>query len=201
MKKTTKERIIDAALDLFSEKGYDGVGIDLIAESGGIKGPSIYKHFKGKEDILNTLMQQVEEYYERNFNLDNIMLPVPDSIEKMITDTLKRIEFTMHDPIIKKVRRILTIEQFRNPYIAELMTKHTVIGIKGLYQRIFAGMIENHLMREDDPEALAIEFTLPVSMYIQMYDRHPEQEKEIMEKIEKHIQHFITEYGEEKTYE
>ena len=32
----TRERILDSALMLFSEKGYDGVGVDLIAENAGI---------------------------------------------------------------------------------------------------------------------------------------------------------------------
>ena len=44
----TKERILYSALDLFSEKGYDGVGVDLIAENAGLKGPSLYRHYKGK---------------------------------------------------------------------------------------------------------------------------------------------------------
>ena len=49
---TTKERILEEALTLFAEKGYDGTGVDQIAECVGIKGPSLYKHFKGKEDNL-----------------------------------------------------------------------------------------------------------------------------------------------------
>ena len=60
-KMTTKDRILDSALTLFSEKGYDGVGVDLIAENAGIKGPSLYKHFKGKEDILNALIEKAEQ--------------------------------------------------------------------------------------------------------------------------------------------
>ena len=50
----TKERILYAALDLFSKKGYDGVGVDLIAENAGLKGPSLYRHYKGKEDIFSS---------------------------------------------------------------------------------------------------------------------------------------------------
>ena len=49
---STKDRILEAALTVFSEKGYDGVGVDFIAETAGMKGPSLYKHFKGKEDML-----------------------------------------------------------------------------------------------------------------------------------------------------
>ena len=47
----TKDRILFAALDLFSEKGYDQTSIDLVAEAVGIKGPSIYAHYKGKEEV------------------------------------------------------------------------------------------------------------------------------------------------------
>ena len=48
----TKDRILLAALDLFSEKGYDQASIDLIAEAVGIKGPSIYAHYKVSDGTL-----------------------------------------------------------------------------------------------------------------------------------------------------
>ena len=47
------ERILEEALSLFAQRGYDGTGVDLIAKHVGIKGPSLYKHFTGKEDIMN----------------------------------------------------------------------------------------------------------------------------------------------------
>ena len=65
----TKERILYAALNLFAEKGYDGVGVDLIAENAGLKGPSLYRHYKGKEDILNSLIDLVAFHYEEGFGL------------------------------------------------------------------------------------------------------------------------------------
>ena len=48
----TKERILYAALDLFAEKGYDGVGVDLIAENAGLKGPSLYRHYNTKRKLV-----------------------------------------------------------------------------------------------------------------------------------------------------
>ena len=63
----TKDRILLAALDLFSQKGYDQTSIDLIAETVGIKGPSIYAHYKGKEDILDSLITMMEQKYYENF--------------------------------------------------------------------------------------------------------------------------------------
>ena len=45
---STKERILDAALTLFAENGYDGTSVEQIANIVGIKAPSLYKHYKGK---------------------------------------------------------------------------------------------------------------------------------------------------------
>ena len=106
----TKDRILDSALTLFSEKGYDGVGVDLIAENAGIKGPSLYKHFKSKEDILDSLIEKAESYYEANVGSVNNPGKSPSSMNELITLSLKKIDFTLHDPMIKKVRRMLTME-------------------------------------------------------------------------------------------
>ncbi len=54
---TTRDKILDEALTLFAENGYDGTSVEEIAEKVGIKAPSLYNHFKGKEDILNALIE------------------------------------------------------------------------------------------------------------------------------------------------
>ena len=61
---STKEKILDAALTLFAENGYDGTSVEQIANIVGIKPPSLYKHYKGKEDILNALIDIAEVRYE-----------------------------------------------------------------------------------------------------------------------------------------
>ena len=48
----TKQRILDEALTLFSEKGYANVFVADIAKRVGIKAPSLYKHYKNKYHIL-----------------------------------------------------------------------------------------------------------------------------------------------------
>ena len=52
----TKDRILFAALDLFSEKGYDQTSIDLVAEAVWIKGPSIYAHYNGGTGNYNSYL-------------------------------------------------------------------------------------------------------------------------------------------------
>lgn len=190
----TKDRILDSALTLFSEKGYDGVGVDLIAEKAGIKGPSLYKHFKGKEEILDALIEKAENYYETNFGTQNHPGKIPSSMDELVVLSLKRIEFTLRDPIIRKVRRMLTMEQFRSSRIAVLTTKYNIESVQGLYCRIFRDMMDNGIMRRSDPEAVSMSFAAPVSLLIQMCDREPERELEVMERIEKFFRFFAEEY-------
>ena len=193
-KKTTKDKILESALTLFAAKGYDGVGVDLIAENAGIKGPSLYKHFKGKEDILNALLEMVETYYEENFGSADTLGKTPSSMDELIAMSIEKIEFTLHDPMIKKVRRLLTMEQFRNHRIALLATKYNIDRIQEMYRQIFAAMMDNGVMRRSDTALLSMSFSAPVSLLIQMCDREPEREQEVMERIKDFLRHFAEEY-------
>ena len=195
----TKERILYAALDLFAKKGYDGVGVDLIAENAGLKGPSLYRHYKGKEDIFNSLIDLVAFHYEEGFGLKKKLEEFPDSMDELIENAMERIRFTMHDDIVRKTRRILAMEQFRSKRMAELATRYHVENLQQTYAGIFAGLMERGMLKRDDPELLALEFVSPVSLLIHMYDRQPEREEEVLEKIRKHFQHFVKTYGEEKS--
>jgi AcrR family transcriptional regulator len=51
-----RDEILAAAVKLFHERGYHGTGMDDIGAEAGISGPAIYRHFKGKEEILEILL-------------------------------------------------------------------------------------------------------------------------------------------------
>ena len=73
---TTKERIVDEALTLFASKGFRGTTVKDIADAVGIKDASLYKHFKSKKEILNTI---VEEAYVHMGNMsDSLGIPSGD---------------------------------------------------------------------------------------------------------------------------
>ena len=118
-----------------------------------------------------------------------------DSLEELVRFSMSRIDFTMHDPTIQKVRRLLAMEQFRNPRIAELTTKHHIDGLQGMFRVIFEKMMEAGLLKKDDAALLALEYVAPVSLLIHTYDRQPDREQEIMERIEIHLRHFVNVYG------
>jgi AcrR family transcriptional regulator len=51
-------RILQAAQELFYERGFNAVGIDEVGEAAGVTGPAIYRHFSGKDEILGTLFDE-----------------------------------------------------------------------------------------------------------------------------------------------
>ncbi|MDT5202434.1 MAG: hypothetical protein QOH34_3956 [Mycobacterium sp.] len=55
---TRADQILRVATDLFFEKGYGHVGVDEIGLAAGLSGPAIYRHFKGKGEILAALFDQ-----------------------------------------------------------------------------------------------------------------------------------------------
>ena len=63
MAKDTKERILTAALEIFSRKGYEGTNIRELAASLGLVKSGIYKHFENKEAIWNALLDRMIAYY------------------------------------------------------------------------------------------------------------------------------------------
>ena len=188
---------MDAALTLFAENGYDGTSVEQIASIVGIKAPSLYKHYKGKEDILNALIDSAEVRYEEMFGSENNIGKIPKEREEFIKVTMERISFTMRDPIIRKIRMLLVQEQFRDERISEVTTRHQLDGIQRMFAKIIKGMMDVGLVKKDDQELLAAELTAPAVLQIARSDRQQQCEEECMEYIEKHLRHFCKVYMRE----
>ena len=191
---STKEKILDAALTLFAENGYNGTSVGQIAKAVGIKAPSLYKHYKSKEDILNSLIDSAEVRYEEMFGSERNIGKIPESREEFIEMTMGRISFTMRDPIIRKTRMFLVQEQFRNQRTSEVTTRHQLDGIQRMYAKILKGMMDKGLVKQDDPELLSAELTAPAVLQIARADRQPQCEKNALECIERHLRHFCDVY-------
>ena len=144
----TKERLLEAALTLFSEKGYDGTSVDEIAESIGIKGPIIYKYFKGKEALLAEIVAISDEAYEKGMENG---LRGADRIKSgadLKAVALQSITMTMDNEIARKVRKLFTIEQFRSPIFADRATRNQVINLQSVFAKVFRKMMADGIMKE-----------------------------------------------------
>ena len=193
----TRQKILSAALDMFSQKGYAGTNIRELMASLNLGKSSMYRHFVSKEEIWNALLDEMIAYYAEHFGSPEHLPPTPDSLDELVAMTSRLVNITVHDERIVKIRKLLTIEQFRDDRARELATKHFLTGLKEMFTGIFAEMMEKGLLRRDDPAMLAFAYTTPISALIHLCDREPWKTEEAMEQAEAFSRHFVMIYGAE----
>ena len=195
MAKDTKERILMEALEMFSQKGYEGTNIRELSASLGLVKSGIYKHYESKEAIWNALLDRMIAYYGEHFGSAERLPPAPDSLEDFISMTMRMVNLTIHDEQIVKTRKVLTLEQYRDDRARDLATKHFLTGLTEIFTHIFAGMMDKGLVKRDDPAMLAFAYIAPISALIHLCDRQAEKTEDAVRKIEAFSRHFIATYG------
>lgn len=202
-KRNTKREILNAALDLFSVHGYEATSTAQIADAVGIRKASLYSHFSSKQEILDELIKVTLDGYnkhsvfakadwsDRTFT-KNISDITPDTALQMV---LGHVNYILHDPQISKSRRMLTIEQFQNTTLKALQTKQNYTDVMRYFTGLMSFLLERGKLKNNNPEIMAAQFCLPISVWINLCDREPERENEITGLIERHIRLFFNLYG------
>ena len=89
---------------------------------------------------------------------------------------------------------MLVIEQFQNRSLAKLQTKQNHSDVMQYFTGLIKRLIQKGVLAADDAEIMAAQFCLPISVWINLCDREPEREAEVMELVEKHIRQFFKVY-------
>ena len=114
----TKDRILETALSMFSDHGYDPVSIRDICGAVGIKESTVYYHFKNKQDILDSLFLRFEEHVRSLL----AVLHSPDTWNSSQSPSLEWIDTYFFDrylldPFCNRMMRLMLIEQLHNKEI------------------------------------------------------------------------------------
>lgn len=203
----TKQKILLESLRLFSQRGYDAVGVEQIATAVGIKAPSLYKHYRSKQDIFDAIFEETARRYEAF--TDTISVHVQNSeqdakmFEEITADDLvakvrSLIDYSLHDEYVSMFRRMMTIEQFRSPELSELYSQRYVNQIHDYHSGLFTKMIAAGVLVEEDPGILAMMYDAPILVLLGECDRHPEKEEECMKKLEAHVRLFYKTFNRRK---
>lgn len=198
----TKQEILEAALTLFSEQGFEATSISQIADAVGIRKASVYSHFENKQAMLDELVQEVMAEYGAHslfarvdWEKNDVKPPMtPDDAVQM---TKGQIHYIIHDTYISRARKMLVIEQFRNTKMAAMQTKQNYSDVMQYFTGLIKQMIRHGVLTEDDPTIMAAQLCLPISAWINLCDREPDREDEAMELVDKHIRQFFRIYRRE----
>ena len=199
MARDTKERIRDAALELFSEKGYPGTAMSDIAKKIGLTKPALYKHYASKQDIFDAIVAATAAQYEQYTNQINIHVqdakrdfPVFTEISAdALAEKVRQIFlYSLHDETISRFRRMMTIEQFRSPELSRLYSQRYVERMVAYHAGIFRRLMEAGEIRKEPPETLAMLYVAPLITLLGVCDREPEKEEESLKMLDDHVQLF-----------
>jgi AcrR family transcriptional regulator len=161
-KVSTKQKILDSSLKLFSTKGYKATTMRDIAAEVGVRQGAIYNHFKSKEAILERLIADLtDSALVHLFDKDLDPKKGKQLLAKIAT-TFKLISF---DPRNEALFRLMMQELFRNEKVRELYHEHFYQqNVKRLSTYLFQ-MMQEELIRSSDPLLLANEFFAPLFFY------------------------------------
>ena len=197
-KGNTKSEIQSAALELFSAQGYEATSISQIAQAVGIRKASLYSHFESKQAILDAIIDEVLAEYEKKSAFARAKRETdgayPSSCDEVMLTVKKQMEYILHDPFVSKARKMLTIEQFRNPELAALQTKQNYADVMRYFTGLMAHLNERGALRGGDAEIMAAQFCLPITVWINLCDREPACENEVMQLAERHMRQFFDMY-------
>lgn len=197
----TKENILIAALRLFAKDGYEAVSVSKIAGELGITKGALYKHYKNKRDIFDSIVErmfQLDNELARKYSVpDNTFENTPDQYTKIDLGNLKdfalsQYRFWTQDEFASNYRKMLTLEQYRNSELSKLFQDCLVGGPVLYLENIFREMISSKVLKENDPYQLAIEFFSPLFLFINMYIEDSDNvkaENRLVAYIERFIEH------------
>lgn len=198
MAKGTKQRILEAALDMFSENGYAGTNIRELAASLNLVKSSMYRHFESKEALWNAVLETMSSYYDEHFGTADNLPAVPKNTEELYQMTMGMVDFTVHDEKIIKSRKLLLTEQFRNEKARKLATRYFMEDTEAIFEKVFSAMMEAGTIRKTDVKFLAFSYSAPITALIHLCDREPERMPETMAEIETFVKQFIAVYSMKK---
>ena len=171
----TKQRILTEALKLFSVNGYEAVTVEQIATAVGVKAPSLYKHYKSKRDIFDSIvermnemdLEQAKEYDMPEGTLEETAEAYRDvPLEKVRVYTKAMFLYWTEEEFSSCFRKLLTLEQYRDAGMARLYQQYLSTGPLEYMADIFRSMSDSDEMARQ----LALEFYGPIYLLYGVYD-------------------------------
>jgi len=191
----TKEKIFNAALDLFAEVGYRSTSVRDIAEKVGIRESSIYNHYQSKEAILDDILNSFIKDNLADFPNEDVLLASmsQNTVEEFWILGQERFHRFITSPGVEKTFRIMMSTHFYNP-----RAQHTLLSLLHWYigqvEIILERMIKKNLIRKVDSRVAATQYVYVILAFLlELFatDTSKRQQAIIESTVNKHIEFFF----------
>ncbi|MBQ7650071.1 MAG: TetR/AcrR family transcriptional regulator [Victivallales bacterium] len=193
----TRELILQTALCLFAQRGFEGVSVRDIAGELELTAPALYVHFKSKQEILEAILRRMEERDAELSEKDNVpsapLAESPESYDQMelsnlMTFTMDMFRHWTEDAFAVQFRHLLTIEQYHDKRFVALFQQYLGQGVIQYLEDIFHANYP-----QKDAHQLALSFYSPMFFLIGQHDAATTKKAKaaVVLALKKHIQEFM----------
>ena len=159
-----KEEIILATLKLASERGLGNVSMSQIAEKVGIQKPSLYNHFKSKDEIITAMYQFFREKSKNNLSLENINYSdfiKGKTLEKVLIQSVSNYTKINTDDDLFAFYKVVYSERAVNPIAAKIIIDEANKMIAAT-KELFVALKAQKKLFTDDIDMTAVSFAMTV---------------------------------------
>ena len=191
----TREHILEAALELFAEKGYLGTSMSDIANRLGVTKGALYKHYTGKQEILDSIVERMNQMDYERAEAYEMPETEPDGfaeaylhtpIRKIRTYSMAQFDHWTKDSFSSNFRKMLTLEQYRDPKLKQLYHDYLATGPTEYMAAIFRKLTDS----DEAALQLALEFYGPMFLLYSVYDGASDKDS-VAPMLSAHIDRFI----------
>lgn len=190
----TKEKILVVALELFARDGYEAVSVSQISGELGMTKSALYKHYKNKRDIFDSIVKRMKEMdYERAKKYEMPEGTIEEtaeaysktSLEKIKIYSIEQFKYWTEEEFPCLFRKMLTLEQYRNEEMGKLYQQYLAKGPVQYMEDLFSSMTGDAKLGRH----LALEFYSPMYLMYNIYDEACDKEA-VIKIIQEHIERF-----------
>lgn len=197
-KMPTSDRILSEALTLFSVHGYDGVSVEEIARSVGIKASSIYKHFTSKQQIFDAIMSMMQ----KNYSEKQHWLKIPEGEEEVIrfykNITIEQLYeigetlflYYLEDEKEIKFRHLLTIGQYSDKKNACMLYNRYFLEPLEFQTKIFQSLIDAKIVYNGKAHIMALHFFSPITVLMTSCEHGVISKDQALNELFNHMKQF-----------
>ena len=162
-----KEEILYATLELAAAKGINGVSMSQIADKVGIKAPSLYNHFKSRDEIIREMYSFLRDRAQAggaNASMD-FSKQMDKSLEEILLDSVSAYMGIVSDKNMLAFFKVLYSERATNPVAAQIIVEETERMLR--YSRnMFYALVVHGKVKNDNVDVAAQTYSLTIHSLI-----------------------------------
>lgn len=170
-----KQKILGTALELFSEKGFDGVGVQMLCEKSGITKPTLYYYFGNKDGVLEELLKINYDNLNSMVEKNSIYNPNPSSYQEDVFPVLANLvrgyfNFAKQNEQFYKMVLVALFSNSGNKELIKTLNNHQYKIIENMFEK----MSLSHRNMHGHQKRLAWTFIGMINTYIGLGSFPPE---------------------------